>query len=807
MKKFGFLLIFLLTISANVFAQDFSSRIIGGEEAEDGEYPWAVALVSSGSSNAFNGQFCGGALIGNQWVLTAAHCLAPFSTSQVNLVIGRHDLRTDTGIRVASQQFIIHPDYNDETSDNDIGLIKLASPVTQTTIGLPTPSVISTITTGSPVTAIGWGTTMHANDVSSAPSPVLLEVILPIVSQSVCALANNITENMICAGLPEGGKDTCQGDSGGPLVSKQGGEFFLIGATSFGNGCALPNSPGVYTKVSKFLEFIKGNTGIEPGQGGGSGGGDDDTDDGESENNPPVPPPSCFPTDGTFPVLNSSEDTDGDGSSDLSETTNGTNQNDPGSLAQKLTSPTYALWTGFLNITPIAELINRGTETGAVAISFFNQDGSLASVTRRAVPAGGQVDVIISDVEGFTTDSHGLLKIDFCNMKLDGRMAYYRPTGNGDFDFAYSIPFNGPMYGNSFVSFNTFQPSINPEESKNLVANWLTLVNLSSSARAFTVNKYDAAGNLLETRALALAGGERRDIEAGHINPGPSNLGLIKILPSNPSSAYRAVLMRYGSNDSSGAGTDGYSFAFPLLAQSGNGENAYAPLTTTVNSKNWLEVVNTLDEVATATINFYLSNRTNAELIDTQSIALAPRSQIHFDVNAKLGNAKLGYVEILPGTSNSLVAQSMVYTFDEGTGSIANMYGSQAREALGNELFGSFNLYLGMFNYLKLINVSSTDQIFSVLVNNGSSARTVNVYLPTKGSLDLPIHNGISFGTSPNTLGTIKIQPLSIGGVDVTDITGAIVSELLRIRLKSNNDGQIDYIFPTSVRFTDDTSS
>lgn len=796
MKKL-FSLLFLLFILPQIsFAQ--SAKIIGGVAADEGEYPFAVALVSSGSANAFNGQFCGGSLISSQWVLTAAHCVSGSSPASIDLVLGRIDLRTTDGERIAAQQIIVHPDYNPSTFDSDIALIKLASASTQTPVSLPTQAVIDAVITGTTVTPIGWGTTQHSGGVSSNPSPVLLEVDLPVVSKADCnASYGIITDNMICAGLTAGGKDSCQGDSGGPLVADVGGEDFLMGATSFGNGCALANFPGVYTRVSKFLEFISGNTGIGSGGGGGgggAGGGDGGSDSGSNNNLPDFDPPSCFPGNGSFPVLNPTGDSDLDGSSDTSEGANGTSSSDPGSLAPTLNSPTFALWTGFLDIIPIAELINGGSNTGAVRITLFNQDGTVASSENRAVPPGGQTDVIISDMAGFQANSHGLLKFDFCDMDFDGRMSYYKADGSGDYEFAYSIPFNAPLYGDSAVSFNTFQPSLNPDDAGNLVANWLSIVNLSSTAQAFTVEKYDSTGNLLSTQSLALAGGERRDVEAGHINPGPSNVGYIKIRPSNPLAAYQALIVRFGANDSFGAGTNGYSFAFPLIAKAGNGEDIFVPLTTTVNSQNWLEVVNTKSSTVTASIFFYQTSRSGGDLVDTQTVALAPNSQIHFNVNERIGNARLGYAKISPNSSNSIIAQSMVYTYNEETGGIVSMYGSQAREAIGDDLFGSYNLYLDMFNYLKLINVSGSDITVDLTINNGSSSNMSTVFIGANGSRDLPIHNGIRFGTSPNTLGAIKVEPSS---------SGSLIAELLRIRTETASDGEIDFIFPTSVRFTD----
>ncbi|KAF3699712.1 Tryptase [Channa argus] len=164
---------------------------------------------------------------------------------------------------------IVHPNYNSKTNDNDIALLRLSSSVTFTDYILPVCLAASDSTVGAGTTCwvTGWGDTQSG--VPLAPPGTLQEVSMPIVSNSDCNSDYNggITNNMMCAGLPQGGKDSCQGDSGGPLVIKSNITWIQAGVVSFGEGCAQPNLPGVYARVSQYQDWISSqiSSNNEPG--------------------------------------------------------------------------------------------------------------------------------------------------------------------------------------------------------------------------------------------------------------------------------------------------------------------------------------------------------------------------------------------------------------------------------------------------------------------------------------------------------------------------------------------------------------
>ena len=237
----------------------FHSRIIGGVTSAQNSRPWQVSLFWKGQTPA-QGHFCGGALIDRDWVLTAAHCLNENTLRKgFQVLAGTQDLRAP-GIIFDVDKFIPHENYDDIGYINDIALLHL-----KRTSGGDARSgraVFSPISLGDgsqdPDFGIvaGFGQTAEGD---ARMSPLLQEVRVPIVSNDTCnqpaSYNGAITEGKMCAGDVD--KDSCQGDSGGPLIERlDDGSFRLIGVTSYGEGCGQPLKFGVYTRVSKYIEWI-----------------------------------------------------------------------------------------------------------------------------------------------------------------------------------------------------------------------------------------------------------------------------------------------------------------------------------------------------------------------------------------------------------------------------------------------------------------------------------------------------------------------------------------------------------------------
>ncbi|MEE6487009.1 hypothetical protein FKM82_014767 [Ascaphus truei] len=231
----------VLGVAAASFDDD--DKIVGGYTCARNSVPYQVSL-SSGY------HFCGGSLINNQWVVSAAHCYK----SRIQVRLGEHNIAVSEGSEqfIDSTKVIKHPSYNSRNLDNDIMLIKLSSAVNRNSyvnaVALPS----SCASAGTSCLISGWGNTLS----SGSNQPDLLQCLnVPILSDSQCSNSypGEITKNMFCAGYLAGGKDSCQGDSGGPVVCN--GQ--LQGVVSWGYGCAQKNYPGVYTKVCNYVSWIQ----------------------------------------------------------------------------------------------------------------------------------------------------------------------------------------------------------------------------------------------------------------------------------------------------------------------------------------------------------------------------------------------------------------------------------------------------------------------------------------------------------------------------------------------------------------------
>ncbi|XP_045763669.1 transmembrane protease serine 9-like [Maniola jurtina] len=229
------------------------SKIVGGYDTTIQDFPYQAYLLLQKGSDYYQ---CGGSLISENYILTAAHCLS--GVSKVFARVGSTNADSG-GTQYQSTQFRTHPRYNPATLDYDVGLIRFSRKINldgTNTKAIQLAERGSPVPPDTPLTVSGWGATSENGDVS----PTLMAVEVPTVSTEDCnKVYGDITRRMICAGVPEGGKDSCQGDSGGPAV---GDGPIQLGIVSFGVGCARKGYPGVYSNVSRLRNWIRRNSGV-----------------------------------------------------------------------------------------------------------------------------------------------------------------------------------------------------------------------------------------------------------------------------------------------------------------------------------------------------------------------------------------------------------------------------------------------------------------------------------------------------------------------------------------------------------------
>src|SRR5277367_6001428 len=269
-----------------------SERIVGGDPTSQSEWPWQNALYFRGPDGH---QYfdCGGSLIAPNWVLTAAHCFAGTRKPEDWTVVTNIAKISADGIPEGSLQrkvarVVVHEQYDTETHANDIALLQLAEPLPITTISLQLIGDKTIEGAVSSVSVVGWGRTRwlqqkkdaQGNSVwidgmtqqqvnpSNFQSPELRKASIPLVDVEKCAKMEQgikgvlVDARVLCAGLPEGGRDSCQGDSGGPLMSQIDSDHWRqIGVVSVGIHCGEVKLPGVYTRVSAFGDWIRGVVG------------------------------------------------------------------------------------------------------------------------------------------------------------------------------------------------------------------------------------------------------------------------------------------------------------------------------------------------------------------------------------------------------------------------------------------------------------------------------------------------------------------------------------------------------------------
>ena len=221
--------------------------VVGGQRAAVSQHPWLVYLV-----DRMGMVYCGGALMSPTKVLTAAHCVAQRSASGITAVSGREDTESRAGQASRGAKVWQHPSYRSVFEGDDLGVLTLETPILAQTATLVSPGERERYAPGTEAVVAGWGATSE----TGTTSRYLMSAKVPVMDDDTCSRSYRSYDKkkMFCAGYEQGQIDSCQGDSGGPLVVRG----VVVGVTSWGDGCARAGKPGVYVRLTNYLDTLRG---------------------------------------------------------------------------------------------------------------------------------------------------------------------------------------------------------------------------------------------------------------------------------------------------------------------------------------------------------------------------------------------------------------------------------------------------------------------------------------------------------------------------------------------------------------------
>lgn len=430
-----------------------------------------------------------------------------------------------------------------------------------------------------------------------------------------------------------------------------------------------------------------------------------------------------------------------------------------------LAERSFSAWNTFLGMTTVLELLNESDATIVLSVFLRSADGSVLLSLPVNLQPNEKRDLILNDLLQ-QTDEYGVVEVQSSSPEYSGQVTQYRVGDTGGFEFAYSLPLQSGMSGNTGVPYNSYQPSLNPSEQQFKVTNWLSIINLSSSIQGYGIKRFRSDGVLMRDDFIFIPPFGRADLEGGHLEAQEAGFHLLE--PMDPNADYLSFITRYGDIGTEATGVLGYRYATTIFASTPSMRTQYVPVTTLNGSSMWLEITNFDDSLEELSLVVFADDGTQ---LHQEVFGLPGRTQRHFDVGSVLDGHDNGYVRFtsVTGTKVSVTAVKYFNKSDEVVDAVDASIGS---DVFGSDLQSFYNTFLSTGNWLKLTNIST--QFQSVTVEVAGVATVVSI--PPERTELISLSSGIA---PADTYGEVVVTGGDYGSIlgEVVKTQGAMSSD------------------------------
>ncbi len=407
-------------------------------------------------------------------------------------------------------------------------------------------------------------------------------------------------------------------------------------------------------------------------------------------------------------------DTDQDGVLDGQEFSDGTNPLDGGDFKLRLRETTCAEWNGFLGgMWNFFEHSNSSLKPVNVTTTLFSFEGIPTGTKSFTLAPGGQYDVPVHEIEGFTVNSYGKVcsTQDGLPGDLDGRMVYYKPDESGGYQFGFPMPMTNGKFGRQWIPFNTFHPG----NLNFLSANWIQITNLGDVDATGKLVFFDQGGNEIATEAMSIAAGRRIDTSAHKF--GASIVGLVQWVPGGNSLNIPFILRNVRYLYDNPGEVNSFNSAVQLEGLKGTSEELVVPLNT-VDRSSIVEIVNVSESVVEVEIDIPAPGNFN------QIITLAPKASFHLIADEIIGQGREGVALVRSSDPSSLLAVAMFYA-RAADGNIDYVYAIPGSTNFSSKVRGNFNTFIDQNSWLTFANTSTSEVSFFFDLDGQSFSRVV----------------------------------------------------------------------------------